>query len=178
MAKVHMKGMLKCPKILEGPLKYNIRKKNVLVANVNLGHPDRSRMPLGKGGLFWGLGGSHLLMNMVEPVSFQIIWSWENDLQFQFLCLWSGSNSRPNHLNVKKVQDHRESAQPSIYWWNCLSKLDPWVWRAARGLWVIEPQQNETWNVHGECFRCGLNVDVFIALFRNPKHHWDAPRHW
>lgn len=47
-----MKGMLKCPKILEGPLKYNIRKKNVLVANVNLGHPGRSRMPLGKGGLF------------------------------------------------------------------------------------------------------------------------------
>ena len=52
MAKVHMKGMLKCPKVLEGPLKYNIRKKNVLVARVNLGHPGRSRMPQGKGGLF------------------------------------------------------------------------------------------------------------------------------
>lgn len=53
MANVHMKGMLKCPKILEGPLKYNIRKKNVLVANVNPGHPGRSRMPLRKGGFFF-----------------------------------------------------------------------------------------------------------------------------
>lgn len=161
MAKVPTKEILKCPKILEGPLKYNIRKNNVLVASVNLGQPGRSRMSLGKGGFFfWRLWGSHLLIKMVEPVSFQIIWSWENDLQFQFLCLWSGSNSRPNHLNVKKVQDHGESALPSIYWWNCLSKLDPWVWRAARGLRVIESQQNAIWNVHGECFRCGLNVDV------------------
>ena len=53
MAKVPTKGMLKCPKILEGSLKYNIRKNNVLVASVNLGHPGRSRMSLGKGGFFF-----------------------------------------------------------------------------------------------------------------------------
>jgi hypothetical protein len=144
--------MLKCSKAFKGP-KLSVGQKYVLVANMNLAFTDRSRTPQKR---VFSLG-------TLEIPFAEWIWSRLWSLKFSgaektitsyySFCLWSGSYGKYNPLNAKKEQDHRQSAQPSIDWWNYLLKLDPWIWRAMRGLEVIESQQNQIWNVHGEYFR-------------------------